>query len=111
MSLIQEIESVDELDQIVSNESRGVVVDVWGTWCQPCRALRPHIEELAAQHVDDWKVVAVHAESLPDLIDRYSVQSTPTLIYLHAGNEVHRSTGAVTPSTIATAMADHASVS
>ena len=108
MAAVGEIESEEELDEVLAGESRGVMIDVWGTWCQPCRALRPHIENLAAEHAASWRVVALHAESLPGLIDRFGVQATPTLIYLRNGEEVHRSAGAVTPSTIAAALEAHA---
>ena len=87
---------------------RGVVVDFWGSWCQPCRALRPHLERLAADHAGAWRVVAVRVEDNEDLVEAWSVQATPTLLYLRQGKEVHRSTGAVTPSSVAEAMLAHA---
>ena len=107
MTAVLEIESAEQLAEIVRDETRGVMIDVWGTWCQPCRALRPHIEQLAEANADDWRIVAVHVESLPELVEHYAIQSTPTLIYLRDGEEVHRSAGAVTPSTIAADLSAH----
>jgi len=98
---IDEIDGVAELNEILLAETRGVVLDFWGTWCQPCRTLRPHLEQIAADQADSWRFVAVHAENNTDLVDRYDVQSTPTLIYLRGGEELHRSAGAVTPTTVA----------
>ena len=105
---IEEITGADELESLLAVEDRGVVLDFWGTWCQPCRSLRPHLEQLASEHGEQWRVVAVHAEESADLVERYGVQATPTIVYLHAGEEVHRSTGAVTPSRVAQDLADHA---
>jgi len=102
---MDEITGASELDAIIHQEDRGIVLDMWGTWCQPCRTLRPHVEDLAEQYDDKWRVLAVHVESSPELVDRFDIQSTPTFIYLHEGVEVHRSTGAVTPTTIAGDMA------
>ena len=93
---------------MASGGSRGVVVDFWGSWCQPCRALRPHLERLAADHAGAWRVVAVRVEDNENLVEAWSVQATPTLLYLRQGQEVHRSTGAVTPSSVAEAMLAHA---
>lgn len=104
---IAEINGVAELNEVLLAEPRGVVIDFWGTWCQPCRALRPHLETLADEHSADWRIVAVHAEENAELVDTYSVQSTPTFVYIRNGSEVHRSAGAVTPSTIAAALAAH----
>jgi thioredoxin len=104
---IDEITSQTELNELIEAESRGVVLDFWGTWCQPCRSLRPHLETLSDEFGADWKIVAVHIENNSDLVDQYRVQSTPTLVYLHDGVEVHRSAGAVTPSGVATALKEH----
>ena len=104
---VDEIEGLVALDEVLLAEARGVVLDVWGTWCQPCRALRPHLERLADDHADAWRIVAIHVEHNVDIVDRYGVMATPTLVYLKAGDEVHRSAGAVTPSTIDEALHAH----
>jgi thioredoxin len=101
---IEEIHGVAALNEILLAESRGVVVDFWGTWCQPCRTLRPHLESLAETNADAWRFVAVHAEENTDLVERFDVQSTPTLIYLRGGEELHRSAGAITPTGVAEAL-------
>ena len=105
---VGEINGVAELNRVILAEDRGVVVDFWGAWCQPCRALRPHLERLARDYADAWRVVAVRVENNDDLVEAWSVQATPTLLYLRQGEEVYRSTGAVTPSSVAEAMLVHA---
>ena len=105
---VREIKGVAELNRVILAEDRGVVVDFWGSWRQPCRALRPHLERLAQDHAGAWRVVAVRVEDNEDLVESWSVQATPTLLYLRQGQEVHRSTGAVTPSSVAEAMPAHA---
>jgi thioredoxin len=96
-----------ELNQVLLAESRGVVIDFWGTWCAPCRSLRPHLEQLAEDNSDDWRFVAVHVESHADVVDKYEIGSTPTLIFIKGGDEVHRIAGAMTPSTVSEALATH----
>ena len=105
---LDEIGSPGQLAEVLVAEDRGVVLDFWGTWCQPCRSLRPHLEQLAVDYHDRWRIVAIHAEACPDLVDRYEVQATPTLVYLRGGVEVHRSAGAVTPSGVDEALQVHA---
>ena len=102
---IDEIDGVAALDEVILAEARGVVIDFWGTWCQPCRVLRPHLEQLAEQNAEAWRFVAVHAEENVDLVEKFDVQSTPTLIYLRGGDEIHRSVGAITPTGVAADLA------
>jgi thioredoxin len=104
---IDEITSSAALTELMEAESRGVVLDFWGTWCQPCRSLRPHLETLADDFDQQWTIVAVHVEGNVDLVEEYGVRSTPTLVYLRDGAEVHRSTGAITPSGVAADLAEH----
>lgn len=84
-----------------------MIIDFWGTWCQPCRTLRPHLDTLADDFAEAWRVVAVHVEANEDLVERYEITATPTFIFLRAGEEVHRIAGAVAPSTLAEAMTEH----
>lgn len=104
---IDEVAGAAELSAVLLQESRGVVLDFWGTWCQPCRSLRPHLEQMADDHADQWRIVAVHVEENADLVSSYGVWATPTLIYLRGGRELHRSAGAVTPSVVATALSEY----
>lgn len=97
----------NELNKVLLAEDRGVVIDFWGTWCQPCRTLRPHLERLADDFAENWRLVAVHIEENPGIVERYDVTSTPTLVFVRGGTEVHRVVGASPPSAIAQALTDH----
>ncbi len=102
-----QLDDVDNsaLNEVLLAEDRGVIIDFWGTWCQPCRTLRPHLEQLADDHSASWRVVGVHVDENPDVVERFEVTATPTLVFLRGGDEVHRITGAVPPSAISEAMA------
>ncbi len=97
---VREISGSVELERVIETESRGVVIEFWGTWCRPCRVLRPHLDRLAHHHADQWRFLAVHVDAHPDLVESWSVMGTPTLVYLRDGEETHRTAGAVTPSMI-----------
>lgn len=70
-----------------------VLVDVWGAKCAPCRRLEPIVMELAAQYKGRVKVCELAAESSPRTMALLQVQSTPTVLYFQAGQEVERIPG------------------
>jgi len=41
---------------------RTVVLDFWATWCRPCRAQMPIIDELAREHSRDVAVIGVNTD-------------------------------------------------
>jgi thioredoxin 1 len=84
---------LDELDRVLAEEPRTVLVDFWGTWCAPCRSMRPHLDRLADAHQDATQVVAINVDRFPEVVERFDVQSTPTLVVFRDGHPVRRFTG------------------
>ena len=107
MAALDEVDS-QSLNEVLLAEERGVVLDFWGTWCQPCRTLRPHLEGLADKFESSWRMVAVHVEEQEDIVAKYDVQSTPSLVFLKQGEEVARISGAVPTGDIEAALEAHA---
>ncbi len=70
-----------------------VVVDFWAPWCGPCRLIAPILDELAAEYRDRVKFVKVNVDENPDLANRYSVMSIPTLGVFKGGTLVGRIVG------------------
>jgi len=71
-----------------------VVLEVYATWCGNCRKIAPALEALAEEFTDGVLLVKVNADENPDLVARFSVSSTPTLIALDGEREVTRVVGA-----------------
>ena len=58
MSTMEDIRGA-ELDAVLHDDERGVLVDFWSPWCAPCRTLRPHLSRLAGEREESWRIVAV----------------------------------------------------
>lgn len=82
----------DNFDTEVLASDKTVLVDFWASWCGPCRALAPTIDEIAAEH-PEIKVGKVNVDENSDLAKKFHVLSIPTLAVFKGGNLVGRTVG------------------
>lgn len=78
-----------------------VLVDFSATWCQPCRAIAPLVDQLATEYEGRVKVTALDIDESPGVAAKYLIRGVPTLLVLKDGKEVNRQVGAVPKAKIA----------
>ncbi|MCP2242407.1 thioredoxin [Lentzea aerocolonigenes] len=72
-----------------------VLVDLWATWCGPCRMVSPVLDQLARERAGDIKLVRVDVDRAPQLSQRFEVRAVPTLLILRHGEVIARQPGAL----------------
>jgi thioredoxin 2 len=67
-----------------------VLMDLWATWCGPCRMVSPRAGAASQGKAGQLKLVKVDIDRAPKLAQRCSVQSVPTLMVLYRGEVIAR---------------------
>jgi thioredoxin 1 len=75
-----------------------VLVDFWATWCGPCRAIAPIVEELAGEYAKRIKIGKVDVDENPKTTSHYGIMSIPTLMFFKDGKVAEQVVGALNKS-------------
>jgi thioredoxin 2 len=89
------LNSVARFDRHATHGDIPLLVDFWAVWCGPCRAMAPIFEQAAILLEPDWRLVKVDSDAVQPLLQRFSIQSIPTLMIVHHGREIGRRSGAM----------------
>jgi thioredoxin 2 len=96
----------DTFAEVVEQSTIPVVVDLWATWCAPCRMVSPALERVATELAGRIKLVKVDIDAAPKLSERFAVQAVPTLMVVKGGHVVARQAGAAPAAVLRTWVED-----
>lgn len=61
-----------------------VILDLWATWCEPCKQLSPLLEKLAIEGNGKWVLAKVDVDANPRINQTFKVQSIPSVFLILA---------------------------
>ncbi len=90
-----EIEVTDSnWESILANELP-VILDFWATWCGPCKAIAPTLEEIANEYEGKVIVGKVNIDENPKVTINFGIRNIPTLLFFKNGEIVNKHVGVI----------------
>ena len=82
-------------------------MDFWATWCGPCQAIAPVLEQLAAEYAGKLRVAKLDVDSNQQTTMRFNVRSIPSILFFRDGRHVDTVVGAVPKANLVARIQQH----
>lgn len=73
--------------------TKPAIVDFYASWCGPCRAISPILEELASEYKDKIVIYKVDVDASPDLAQAFGIRSIPAVLFIPLKGEPQMTVG------------------
>ena len=86
--------AMETFNDVISSD-RLVLVDFFATWCGPCKAMHPVLENLKRQLGESIRIIKVDIDKHQQTAMQYGVQAVPTLMLFCSVQQLWRQSGAL----------------
>ena len=101
-----EIMTLDELQKSIK-DNKYVVVDFYATWCGPCKAMAPMLEDLSSEYTGRVIFGKVDADLNIEVSKRLQIRNVPTILLYKDGTVVEKIVGMSNKEKIKTSIDKH----
>jgi len=84
-----------------------VLIDFKADWCAPCKMMAPILKQVKQNFKDQIKIIKIDIDKNPDVAQKYTVRSVPTMILFKEGKTVWRQSGVIQANQIIAVVNSH----
>ena len=84
----------------IIGSDKPVMIDFGATWCGPCKALAPRIEEIEKEYEGRAVVGTADVDECSDLAAQFRIRNVPTVLFFKGGEMKDKSVGLVAKETL-----------
>lgn len=84
----------------ILNSSTPTLVDFYATWCGPCRAMAPVLDQLKKEYGSQIRVIKIDVDKNPAVANKFKIRGVPTLILFKEGDVIWRQSGGMDINTL-----------
>jgi thioredoxin 1 len=88
------------------NAERPMLITFVASWCMPCKALKPVIDDLAQLYAGAFATCRIDIEECPETARRFAVRGVPTTLLRRGGDELLKVVGPMSKTRLAMALDD-----
>ena len=89
-----------ETFQQIINGDKPVLIDFYATWCGPCKAMSPIVEQIGKEMQGQARILKIDVDKNQAVAAQYQIQAVPTFMIFKKGEMVWRQPGGADKMTI-----------
>lgn len=93
--------------QDIVNGEVPTLVDFFATWCGPCKAMLPVLDQLKNEMGENVRVIKIDVDKNPQAAEKFKVRGVPTFVLFKSGEIMWRQSGGMPLQTLKDKITPH----
>ena len=83
------------------------LVDFFATWCGPCKAMQPVLDQLKTDMHEKVRILKIDVDKNQDVAEKFKVRGVPTFVLFKNGEIIWRQSGGMSLQTLKDKITPH----